>query len=279
MGLFDDLEKIGLTGLEDMEIFSNPQEQHEQNRVTAQAKTTQVSEEESLFEKTYNCVVCDKTFKALTVRTGKVRMVSREKDLRPVYNTFDALKYDVVSCPYCGFTSLARYFSPLAAPQKKLVLEKITSKVKPFDAHKSKLSYEEAIDMYKLALVNSVVKMSKLSERAYTCLKIGWLFRGYASEIAKTSEGDELIEKLSWQEDEYLKKAYEGFKMAIMQETFPMCGMDEHTISYIIAVLALRFGESDISKKMVADILINKNASAAIKDKARDLKEELIAGA
>lgn len=277
MGLFDDLEKMGLKGFDDMELFSNPQDQREQTKIEKTVTAQKVSEEEMLFEKTYNCVVCDRTFKALTVKTGKARIVSREKDLRPVFSGCDSLKYDIVSCPYCGFSAMARFFTPLANTQRRLVLEKISSHVKPFDEHKAKFTYAEALDRYKLALVNSVVKMSKISERAYTCLKISWLIRGYIEEISNSTEDyEEVDSSLQQQEEEYAKQAYEGFKMAIMQETFPMCGMDEHTISYIIAVLAMRFGDNDIAKKLVAEILISKNASAGIKDKARDLKDELL---
>ena len=55
-----------------------------------------------------------------------------------------------------------------------------------------------------------------------------------------------------------------------------MCGMDEYTVDYILAALAMRFGDENIAKKLVAEILVSKTASAGIKDKARDLKEELL---
>ena len=39
-------------------------------------------------------------------------------------------------------------------------------------------SYEKAIERYKLALYNTLVKKGKNSEKAYECLKISWLYRG-----------------------------------------------------------------------------------------------------
>ena len=62
----------------------------------------------------------------------------------------------------------------------------------------------------------------------------------------------------------------------MQEEDFPMCGMDEYTVDYILAALAMRFGDENIAKKLVAEILVSKTASAGIKDKARDLKEELL---
>lgn len=277
MDLFGDLEKMGLTGLEGMDIFANPVKEVKHEEVIAKKDKPKVNEAEMVFEKSATCVVCGRSFKSLTVKSGKARIIARDQDLRPVFEGFEASKYDVISCPYCGFTALARYFSPLANVQKKLILEKISSHVKTFDEHKDKLDYEDALGMYKLALINSVVKMSKTSERAYTCLKIGWLLRSYIKEIEEghIEDAPDVLE-LEKQEEEYIKKAYEGLKQAISEETFPMCGMDEYTINYLLAVLANRFGEDNIAKKLVSEILVSKNASNGIKDKARDLKDELL---
>lgn len=277
MDLFDDLEKMGITGLDGVDIFGGPTNPHKAEAEIKKQEAPRVNEAELVFEKGVTCVVCDKSFKTLTVKSGRARIVARDKDLRPIFDGIEASKYDVISCPYCGYTALTRYNTPLAAVQKKLVREKICSNVKTFDAHNSIRSYEEALGMYKLALVNSMVKMSKNSERAYTCMKIGWLLRSNAEVIKDDPFADKsFIPELEKQEEEYLKKAYEGFKLAISEETFPICGMDEYTVDYMLAVFAMRFGEESIAKKLVAEILISKNASSGIKERALSLKEELI---
>lgn len=277
MDLFSNLEKMGITGLEDMDIFESPASTPKTAAEVKKQTIVKPDEADMVFEKTVNCVVCGKAFKSLTVKSGKARIIARDKDLRPIFDGFEASKYDVISCPYCGFSALTRYFTPLATVQKKLVLEKISSHVKPFDVHNTKIDYEEALSRYELALANSVVKMSKLSERAYTCLKIGWLFRGYAVEMKEAQVADDsVITELEKKEDAFLKKAYEGLTKAVLEEEFPMCGMDEYTVDYILAALAMRFGDDSVAKKLVSEILVSKSASAGIKDKARDLKEELI---
>lgn len=277
MDLFSNLEKMGMTGFEGMDIFENPTNAHKAAVEMKIHAVTKPDESEMVFEKTVNCVVCGKAFKSLTVKSGKARIIARDMDLRPVFENFEASKYDVISCPYCGFSALTRYFTPLASVQKKLVLEKISSQVKPFDEHKSTFDYEEAISRYELALINSVVKMSKLSERAYTCLKIGWLLRSQAEDMKNDLMADSgLVADIQRREEEFLRKAYEGLSKAVQEEDFPMCGMDEYTVDYILAALAMRFGDENIAKKLVAEILVSKTASAGIKDKARDLKEELL---
>ena len=82
---------------------------------------------------------------------------------------------------------------------------------------------------------------------------------------------------LKKQEDEFLKNALEGFITAKQTENYPMCGMDEHTVDYIIAVLAMYNGQYDISSKLISSILANTTVSHRMKEKTRDAKEELIA--
>ena len=52
--------------------------------------------------------------------------------------------------------------------------------------------------------------------------------------------------------------------------------MDEITIDYLLAVLASRFGQFDVAQKMIASILLSKTANSRIKDRARDLKEQVL---
>ena len=52
--------------------------------------------------------------------------------------------------------------------------------------------------------------------------------------------------------------------------------MDEITIDYLIAVLAARFEQFDVAQKMIAGILTSRTANNRIKDRARDLKEQVL---
>ena len=55
-----------------------------------------------------------------------------------------------------------------------------------------------------------------------------------------------------------------------------MCGMDEVTIDYLIAALAARGKKYDVAGKLVASLLTNSAASARIKERARELKEQIL---
>ena len=134
------------------------------------------------------------------------------------------------------------------------------------------------MEIYKLALANAVVKRAKPSEKAFICLKSAWLLRGYAESLEQEANPDSgKIAELRKQELDYLENAYNGFVEAIQSENFPMCGMDEITVDYLIAVLAARFKKYDVASRLVASILTSATANNRTKDKARELKEQILA--
>ena len=60
------------------------------------------------------------------VRTGKVKLISADTDLRPKYQLVDSLKYDALVCPKCGYAALSRFFKFMMPAQAKLIRENIS---------------------------------------------------------------------------------------------------------------------------------------------------------
>ena len=102
--------------------------------------------------------------------------------------------------------------------------------------------------------------------------------RGYA-EYQKEQKiaTEQTLAELATKEEEYILNAYNGFVEARQSEGFPMCGMDEVTVDYLVAVLATRLKKYDVASKMVGTILTNTKANNRMKDKARDLKDQILA--
>lgn len=273
MDLFEGLGSLGLNNLEGMNLYEENQKDIKDRRVQKK-EDNKLEEKDMIFDKSYSCVICDGKFKSKTVKTGKARLLGADKDLRPKYEGIEPLKYEVVSCPFCGFTALSRFFVPMAPSQKRNIEEKICANVKPFDENGDVIEYQDALNRYKLALATSVVKMAKNSEKAFTCLKAGWLARSYAEELEKSGENESA--HIREMEASFIRNAYDGFISAVAEENFPICGMDEQTMNYLLAVLAMRFEQYDVSRKLVANILTSQVASSRMKDKARVLKEELL---
>ena len=274
MGLLSGLSNMGLGKLEDADIY---EEEKKKEADTAAPKEVVFDEKDVLFDKSAECPVCGKNFSYRAVRTGKARLLGQDQDLRPKYDKFDPAKYDVVVCPYCGYAALIRYFTALPDAQVKLVKAGIGGKVHGV-SNPPVFSYDDAIQRYQLALAATIVKRAKDSEKAYVCLKMAWIIRGKKESLPLDTENyDEVMKELTDDEYEALKFAYDGFVSARQKESFPIAGMDEITIDYLIGVLAAKFGEFDTAQKMIAGILMNKSANNRIKDRARDLKEQVLA--
>ncbi|TAH64528.1 MAG: DUF2225 domain-containing protein [Anaerolineaceae bacterium] len=270
--LFSGLEEFGLNNLSNINIYDDKEkEEAKDNKAKSQ---NAFSEEDIIFDKTYSCPVCDSEFKSKSVKTGRVKLHSLDSDLRPRYHQADPLKYDAVLCPKCGYASLTRFFKYVTYTQSEWIKKSISANFKPVEESGSIYSYDDAIARHKMALVNSIVKKAKTSERAYTCLKTAWVIRGKMETLAQdTPDYKKVIVQLKKEEMEFISNAYEGFSEAYMTETFPMCGMDESTIALLVAELARKVGKIDESSRWISRILISRDANERIKDKAREIKE------
>lgn len=272
--LLSGLEKFGLNFLEGAGLYE--EEEKEKNVKPPPAPPKEMEERDYLFDKSYECPVCYAAFKARTVRTAKARLVRTDMDLRPVYEKFEPLKYDVIICPECGYAVTSRYFGGLAGFQRDAIREVISSAYQ-HTREKETYTYEEALERYKLSLASAVVKKARASEKAYICLKSGWLLRSMGENLdEKTPDYDKKLADLKEQERVFLQNALDGLLTARQSENYPMCGMDQTTAEYLIAVLAMNDGRYEISSRLISELLTSRSTNRRIKDKARDVKEELI---
>lgn len=270
-GIFSGLGDLGLGNLENLELFETPKEDEKK------VEEKKVEEKDLVYDKTFSCPVCYDEFTAKIIKTGKAKLLGTDWDLRPKYEGIDPAKYDVQVCPKCGYSALSRFFPNITSGQAKLVKENISQKVRMSAFAGEIYTYEEALERYKLALVNTVVKRGRASEKAYVCLKSAWVLRGFMEYLEEMGDTTQDRDALKAQEEEYLSNAYTGFVEARQSETFPMCGMDESTIDYLLAELAAHFKKYDVASKLIASLLTSPTTTTRMKDKARDLKEEILA--
>ena len=73
----------------------------------------------------------------------------------------------------------------------------------------------------------------------------------------------------------YQKMAFENFAAARSREEYPIAGMDEVTLDYLIAALGFKFNNMDVASKLLSNVLTSKKASQRLKDFARDLKDDI----
>ena len=200
-----------------------------------------------------------------------MKLLAQDDDLRPIYeNHIDPLKYDAISCPHCGYTALTRYYRPVTTTQLRAIKQEYCANFKGIPEETPCMSYDGALLRHKLALVCAMKRNAKNSEKAYIFLKMAWLIRGKLEELPQDAAERE---ELKSEEQECIQKAYEGFQDAFSRESFPMCGMDEISVRYTMAVLAHEIGKPEEAVRMLASVLNSKVASRRIKDKALELKD------
>ena len=76
---------------------------------------------------------------------------------------------------------------------------------------------------------------------------------------------------------EAYEQAYEGFVKAISNENYPIAGMDQTTLDFMLANMAMELGKIDVAAKLISGILVSHTAPAKMKDKALDMKKDILA--
>ncbi len=237
-------------------------------------------EKKYVYVKKLDCTNCGRTIEDLRVLNSKLRRMEPDADLRPRFHYIDTLKYGVTSCPCCGFSSLTKNFENLTQLQKRYLVDKVSSHFYEREPFKGEvMDYESAIQMYRLAFLCAMSMELKTSEQAYICLQLSWLLRGSIEEKEAEPEGlpEEEKKQLKEQEERYYRQAYDGLSQALLEEDFPICGMDEGTFEYMLAVLSFHFKEYDSAVKYCGNVVQNRSVSAKLKDKALMLKDEILA--
>ena len=237
-------------------------------------------EKKYVYVKKITCTNCEGQFEDLRVLNSKLRRKESDPDLRPRFQFIDSLKYGVTACPYCGFAAPSRNFEHLTSLQQKRLREKVTSQfMSQQPASMEVMDYATAIRHHEIALVCAMVMELPLSEQAYLCLQISWLIRGCLEE-AEAEPGlvtEEMEKQYREKSQRYYKQAYDGLTKAATQENFPICGMDQNTFDYLLAVLSFRFHEYDLATKYCGSVIQAKGIAAKLKDKALMLEDEILA--
>ena len=236
----------------------------------------EIKDEKSyIFDKTMKCNVCNKEFTTKQVRTGKARYTGTNDILKPLYTGIDSTKYDIIMCPHCGYAAVPRTYGKLTPKQRQLIRDNIEGKFKVTWKEEDSYSYDVAIRRCKMALLTEMVTGGKISESAYLCLKLAWIYRGEIQEAKANGAAQERISMYEKYEKEYLEDAYRGFKQARETEYPPIAGMDENTITYLLTSIGIHCGKIDEARRYGSALLISRTASMKLKNKTRDVLETI----
>lgn len=251
--IYDELDKIDIDNL-----FTDNNSKSNKASVSQTLETT-IKPEDCLYEKSYKCAVCGNCFKSKTVRRGKTKFIDNDLDLKSHFKPIQPDYYDIVICEKCGYSSISSKFNKITQTQSFLISENISKKFVP-RTYPDIYTTDIAIERFKLALLNCITIKAKDGEKAYICLKIAWLYRD------KKDKNNEIT---------FLKSAYKGFNIAFSKESFPICGLDENTLSYILAATAYNLNLKQESIKLLSMLFVKRSLNPRLKLKMEELRDTL----
>jgi len=279
--LFKDLETLGISNFEDVSLFADDiLKEEEIEKVLKDSISSQI-----VYQRKIRCALCGKESLTSSVRAGRIRFTDTDLDFRPLYDGFDPILYDVVVCPHCGYAALNKYFSRLSELKAKHVRQKISATYRGKE-YPVILDYDMAIERYKLALLNSAIGHDTNGLKAYICLKIAWLYRGLLIERKNKTRVDRLSseDQVTWKEFNqglldkelvFIKNACDGFKIAYETEDFPIMGIDQGSVEYLIAELSRRLGDFYESKKWLSRVIQRQNSNKRLYNKIVEVKKRV----
>jgi len=211
------------------------------------------------FIKEFECPICRAKFTTSVLRESKLRML-RMEELRPVYRDIEPLCYDVMLCVNCGYAALKDRFPVVADRQRDAILANIRTNYANFMPAENppEIDMKQGVERLKYALLTALVKKVSLGERAVLLAKIAWLYK------AMEDETNYLY---------YAKYANQELTKAYQSETFPIFGMSEGVVTYLLARFAADEQDYTTAIKFLSNIIVNKNLSTRLRELARDLKE------
>lgn len=251
--IFSGLENLGFKDVEKVNLYSDSDKKEEQ-AIKEAPKNDPLN---FLYKKEIQCPVCSTTFKAISTKVNGPRKVKTQSDFFIEYAVVNPYFYDVWLCPTCGYATLKVDFNKISDLQR----DKINKTIRPkWKNHKYPDVYDEdiAIERYKIALLNYLAMDGKSSSKAFTCLKIAWMYR---------LKGD------SNQELGFLTQALRGFDDAYFHEKFPIYGMDKYTMLYLLGELNRRLGNDVEALRYFGEVVTTPGVSPKIKELARDQKD------
>lgn len=234
-----------------------------------------VDDKSVILDHTYTCPICDKQIKSKIVKANSAKFVDTCADLRPIHSNVNTTKYDAISCNYCGFTALTKDFNNTTRIQRDKLRENIQANFKSHeDAPCDVYSTELAISRMKMALLCTVTKMGKPSEIGNICLKISYLYQDLAEELPEDAPDTPQKKEIYLAEaNNAAMNAYENLTKARMTEGFPIAGMNETTLDYLLAYLGYQKGEYTTAMQYLSGVITSKSVTPRLKDKALALKD------
>lgn len=185
-------------------------------------------DEQTFFRANAVCPVSETHFEYLHVRTGAVKLASRDTDFRITYLTVDPLFYAVVACPQCGYAAYGDEFETLDDRDRDALLTAFGDRERFGDPiTRGERTLDAAAAAFDRALECDAVRQPDQRRRAGLLHRRAWLER---------SRGDEAAERA------LLEQAVAAYRAAFEQDD-AISGVALVRAVYLIGELSLRLDD------------------------------------
>jgi len=257
-GLFDGLEEFGLEDIGNKPLY---QDEADTSNKQSQKSAKEKAEADYLFDSEVECPVCHRQVTVKRIRRSALRLHSRDTDSMPVYHDINPLFYEIWLCNHCGYAaSQSSFTQPLMKVEAELILKNISSKWRAKE-YPPLYDADVAVERFKLALLSATVRKARPIDIAMLCLRLGWVYR------SRNEPENEL---------KCLSQALTGLKSAYDKGPFPVAGMDESTLAFLIGELSRRVGNNQDALEYLGRVIVDRTAKNALREKARDQRQLIL---
>ena len=204
------------------------------------------------------CPICGETTRIVKVKS-KLLAESTDEDFCVHYKDFNPYFYKIWFCEHCGFAADEKTFLgsiPLA--HKKKIQEFLNSRKLGLKFVEER-QVPDAVASFKLAIFYAELTGQTLAKRAGLYLELGWIYRA--------SEEKE-------RENEMLERAISLYDRSLMTERYPINGLSDNTVIYLIGALYYRLHDFEKSTQYLSRIIGDqriRDEDIVLYKRARDL--------
>ncbi len=208
------------------------------------------------------CPVCGKLTRVVKVRS-RLLATQVDNDFCSHYADFNPYYYTIWVCENCGFaTNEKRFMKPMPEKHKDILRDFLTKRTVTFGFSEVR-SHAEAVASFKLAILFAEMLKAPASQMAGLTLELAWLFR-FSEETEK--------------EREMMEKAVQLYSDSFLREHYPIGGMTDMTVIYLISALYYRLGDVEKSTQYLSRIIgdyDSKIQERKLYERARQLWQEI----
>lgn len=214
----------------------------------------------TIYTKSFECPLCGQNFNANSVRTSKLKVITRDKDFRVRYGDIDTTYHEVITCTHCCFTTFEANIKdkiPARNDVNKPQIAKYKNEIK-FAGNAERditgvfAGYYLALKCFPLFYAKAEVVTAK------AWMRLMWLYEDC---------GDTEMAQMA------LEKAHECY-ITVFKETEMSQDASQQTC-VIIGELSLRLDDFDNAKTFFLNARMNRSGSAALIKQAEDGIEEV----